>query len=567
MLERIRNQITDLRKEEERRFTYELECSFDKEHSIEYSEWINTIRDISDRDKIKIYLVSEGEDTLHLDENMEDEYIQFLDSLDDDEIVDVNLTIDKKIVNGYLSIYCFEKFAEDINSLPIDKALNVFSGFMKEAGNAMVFELFDCRDIFYTKTMFFLAAGSRTLSSTFDRTKRLSECRENAYFYNQDNYELLPDDFKIEVGYEGNPLGELFLKLETILASCLLASNSFIQDGNLKLQIMGQRSVEYNDALENIQGNNNLYKIYDWMYSGGNIIDKAIIARNIICLHCKYEVLLNIGSEVMSSIQTNYNLYLKDNVTQYLELKNKVAEFISDIVSRTGEYATEMLDKFKANLLAIFGFLFSVILANIVSDQPLDNIFTRDITIISEIVLGASFVYLFISYLQSKCELQKVYDSYDKLKEGMTVMVTSWNTGNSYEATITSIGNSPVESMKSSENPNMSYYPFTAVVEKDADLSSGEGVSISVDGLSGDSGNSIYLEQMFIREGGNRSYVYKKGKHGRLEKQYVEVGKNMYGSIEIVSGLTMEDEIAFPYGRNVKEGAKTKTVESLYDYN
>lgn len=57
---------------------------------------------------------------------------------------------------------------------------------------------------------------------------------------------------------------------------------------------------------------------------------------------------------------------------------------------------------------------------------------------------------------------------------------------------------------------------------------------------------------MFIREDGNRSYVYKKGKHGRLEKQYVEVGKNMYGSIEIVSGLTMEDEIAFPYGRNVK---------------
>ena len=424
MLERIRNQITDLRKEEERRFTYELECSFDKEHSIEYSEWINTIRDISDRDKIKIYLVSEGEDTLHLDENMEDEYIQFLDSLDDDEIVDVNLTIDKKIVNGYLSIYCFEKFAEDINSLPIDKALNVFSGFMKEAGNVMVFELFDCRDIFYTKTMFFLAAGSRTLSSTFDRTKRLSECRENAYFYNQDNYELLPDDFKIEVGYEGNPLGELFLKLETILASCLLASNSFIQDGNLKLQIMGQRSVEYNDALENIQGNNNLYKIYDWMYSGGNIIDKAIIARNIICLHCKYEVLLNIGSEVMSSIQTNYNLYLKDNVTQDLELKNKVAEFISDIVSRTGEYATEMLDKFKANLLAIFGFLFSVILANIVSDQPLDNIFTRDITIISEIVLGASFVYLFISYFQSKYELQKVYDSYDKLKDSYREVLT-----------------------------------------------------------------------------------------------------------------------------------------------
>lgn len=122
-----------------------------------------------------------------------------------------------------------------------------------------------------------------------------------------------------------------------------------------------------------------------------------IIARNIICLHCKYESLLNISDGVMASIQTNYNLYLRDNETQYLELKNKVAEFITDIVSRTGEYATEMLDKFKTNLLAILGFLFSVILANIVSDQPLDNIFTKDITILSEIVLIASFGYLLLA--------------------------------------------------------------------------------------------------------------------------------------------------------------------------
>lgn len=212
--------------------------------------------------------------------------------------------------------------------------------------------------------------------------------------------------------------------METFLSACLLASNSFIQDGKLKLQIMGQRSMEYHDTLENIQGNNNLYKIYNWIYSGGSIVDKVIIARNIICLHCKYESLLNISDGVMASIQTNYNLYLRDNVTQYLELKNKVAEFITDIVSRTGEYATEMLDKFKTNLLAILGFLFSVILANIVSDQPLDNIFTKDITILSEIVLIASFGYLFISYQQSKYELQKVYSSYDKLKDSYREILT-----------------------------------------------------------------------------------------------------------------------------------------------
>lgn len=160
-----------------------------------------------------------------------------------------------------------------------------------------------------------------------------------------------------------------------------------------------------------------LYKIYDWIHSGGNPIDKAIIARNIICLHCKYEPPLNMDERVLASIQSNYNLYLKDNVAQYLELKNKMAEFISDTVSRTGEYATELLDRFKTNLIAVFGFLFTVILADVVSDQPLDNIFTRDITAILELVLAGSLVYLFICYKQSQYQMKKVYESYESLKK------------------------------------------------------------------------------------------------------------------------------------------------------
>ena len=101
---------------------------------------------------------------------------------------------------------------------------------------------------------------------------------------------------------------------------------------------------------------------------------------------------------------------------KYLELKNKVAEFISGTVSKTGEYATGLLDKFKSNIIAIFGFIFTVILANIVSDQPLDNLFTKEITIIIECVLAGSFVYLIICYYQSRYEIKKVYDSYEQLK-------------------------------------------------------------------------------------------------------------------------------------------------------
>lgn len=205
--------------------------------------------------------------------------------------------------------------------------------------------------------MYFMCPDNQKINEEFNRGQRLQDCREISYFYNQDIYELLPDDFKIIVDYEGNPLSELFHKLEAVLALCMLASNSLIQKENLKLQIIGQRSVEYTYALNKIGQNQFLYKIYDWIYSGGSSVDKALIARNIICLHCKYEPLIHLDAKVMAAIVSNYNLYLKENVTQYLELKNKVAEFISGTLSKTGEYATELLDKFKANLIAIFVFL------------------------------------------------------------------------------------------------------------------------------------------------------------------------------------------------------------------
>jgi hypothetical protein len=49
-------------------------------------------------------------------------------------------------------------------------------------------------------------------------------------------------------------------------------------------------------------------------------------------------------------------------------------------------------------------------------------------------------------------------------------------------------------------------------------------------------------------------------------KQYIEVGKVSGEGYEILSGVTTDDYLAFPYGKEVKEGAKTRegTIDELY---
>lgn len=154
----------------------------------------------------------------------------------------------------------------------------------------------------------------------------------------------------------------------------------------------------------------------------------------------------------------------------------------------------------------------------------------------------------------------------DKIKEGMTATVMSWETGMTYEASVTGVGGSPVSGYYYGNNENMSYYPFTVVIKGDAELTNGQGVDLSVDGLSNSASDELYLSRMFVREEGNLYYVYKKGENGRLTKQYVEVGKSIYDTLEILSGLSGDDEIAFPYGKDVKEGAKTESADTLYEY-
>ena len=119
--------------------------------------------------------------------------------------------------------------------------------------------------------------------------------------------------------------------------------------------------------------------------------------------------------------QTGYfwtkQLGLNNNVSQYIDLKNKLAQFICDVVSKTGDYATMLLGDLKKNLIAIFGFLFTVILANIVSDQPLQNIFTREITVILEVVIAGSVIYLIICHIESQYKLCKIKRTYYLLKD------------------------------------------------------------------------------------------------------------------------------------------------------
>lgn len=160
--------------------------------------------------------------------------------------------------------------------------------------------------------------------------------------------------------------------------------------------------------------------------------------------------------------------------------------------------------------------------------------------------------------------------SLDTLKKGDIVQGQGNESGVSFSATVTEISQYPSDGNNNyfggDTNSNSSYYPFMAYIEQPKGLSNNEMAQIFMSAAEAPDANAIYLEKAYVRTENGQSYVYKVDENNKLKQQFIKTGKTFYQQfIEIKEGLTLEDKIAFPYGKNVKNGAKVKESDDTAD--
>ena len=114
-------------------------------------------------------------------------------------------------------------------------------------------------------------------------------------------------------------------------------------------------------------------------------------------------------------------------------------------------------------------------------------------------------------------------------------------------------------------NNNVSYYPYTVKLNDSVNFKEGEYASLEFI-FEEEKTNSFYVTSAFILSENGKNYVYIAGEGDKLEKRELNIGKNMHGMLEVRGGITMDDRIAFPYGKNIKEGTPVVdgSLEDLY---
>lgn len=318
----------------------------------------------------------------------------------DETDYELDLQIRKHLVERTLSIYFLSEFSRYLEQ---ENPYNFLHSLSVHFDSRLNFEVFSSLNKFGSNTIIFYEAfgDNKPISQNEEnggRNDKLDLLFENSSVTNL-SLKLIPSDFYLLKQSVDEGINSFFQKQCSILSLIFISNSSVLSsDGLLSYKISGYKTISSESLdLQNLADKYKLlYKIYSWAFEGGNSSDKIGLVRNVLSIHLDESGNVKFDDEVWEVIQSNYQIYLKKNIQSYLEIKNKIGEFIIESTTKTYAMADELLDSLKNNVFIFLTFILTVVVVNGLKDNGSISVFSNAYLAIVIILALVSTLWLFM---------------------------------------------------------------------------------------------------------------------------------------------------------------------------
>jgi len=401
-------------------------CSIKISLSLEIKLILKILKEIDqiiekDRDRVSIRVYNTYDNIKELNKEIIEEEFRLLDEEDEKCII---IEIYKKYKNSTLSIYSLKKFTESLKSKTIEGLLFSFLEKFKE--KQVFFKLLRDNLEFYSKKYIFTKNNKDKfiVDNIISIEKNLIfERNELCNINSKQELNILPDDFYLTSRTEEYLDIERIFNSLTILSAVIAISNfSNFTENILEYTIYGYKTIKnkifLNDYLKNFSVVDSLYSVFKWIYKEKeNILERMEISRNIITLYLLDEDILKISNNILSSIKSSYSIYLKKNVDRYIRALKELQDLLSNLENNFYILQDTFSNKFKKNIGTIFAFFFTTILFNVLSNGKIQNIFTKDISILSLTLLFISAIIFLSEIVELNKNIKRLEENYKEKKQ------------------------------------------------------------------------------------------------------------------------------------------------------
>jgi hypothetical protein len=410
---------------------WECTISYVPSSSIDYSTVIGVFSQINSRDLyyIRLLFSEESIDVFDPAKNIIQEFISkntlYLNGPD---LITLCFIIDKKNNESCISIYHLDSFIKYLSSLSPINFFSFFSNLIKD--KPIYFELQNEAETTYkSQAIFFVNKDNHKphySEDHFEQRKKIYSKSTGITFSNViANYKLIPDDFDLEFNSGGSVIQKLFLNSRTLLSIAFLFNNTDINNSNFRYTLNGYKTFSNTISLskiENIKSSTIYFDIYVWTYNGGNLIDKIGLSRNLISLNLTNE--LELEPNVFDSIKSGFIIYQKENIKQYIEIRNKISDQLWEFQKKAEKITDDFVSDMKKNTFAFISFFVSIIAIRIVSKGDIKGAFTFETTTLTIIILVVSSFILSGSFWEVNEQIKRYQRFYFDLKNRYSDLLT-----------------------------------------------------------------------------------------------------------------------------------------------
>lgn len=371
--------------------------------------------------KFQMIICDQAEDTCKISGTsvwLED-YSSYKSDRDDQDIFTIKITLEKEYCEeSGIFVYSTAHFVDYLKSRTLSEVLHVFSFLFRRNPDFLRFTILDDNLSLYTEHISFCRENDIMPIESIERTILLKRCEEASTFHDFHTLHLIPQDFHIIASSGDNKtIAEIFQCLETILGYAYVSASSYINDDQLVFYFDPGKANRLD--INNCRYSRCITEIFLWAFSNDNALERISIARNVLRLYCRNtDSLLEIDSSVFDSIKSNFNIYQRDTTEKYIELKEKISDYILGLTEQMQELLHGLIDGLRNNFIAIATFAITVLLTDsLPGEELLSDGLPQNLIFVSELFIIITIIYWVATLLTTIVKWRLVKQSYDNIKE------------------------------------------------------------------------------------------------------------------------------------------------------
>jgi hypothetical protein len=329
------------------------------------------------------------------------------------EFSSITLKIYKDQCSNRVSVYDLNSFAENFGSSSVVNSLEAIATRFRQGIRFVVFEMisgFGSEAIWFDS---FHNSSEDERSTDCSRINKISVFNDHTISHQSLFDKFIPEDFNFTPSDSLPASIENFFSTSKLFFSIAYLSNlvEVESDGAVRFKFNGYKSiVTHYQKMENLDEDPMVsYKIYSWVYDGAHCSDKLGLVRNIIALNASGNK-INLDHSTWLAIRSNYDIYLADNIAQYLAIKRDLLDSISDHCKKALDIVDSFASSFQVNTVAYITFLVGVVAVNGLKDNGAAGVFSSEYLAIAILICAVSLVWLVVSLLDTRGRLRYFTD-------------------------------------------------------------------------------------------------------------------------------------------------------------